>query len=271
MDRQPVVAGQFYPGEPAALNTEVERYLAQAAPPSSEGRRTLLAMVPHAGYVFSGGVCGKTLGKARLSRTLVLLGPNHTGLGERLAVWPEGAWSIPGGNLDVDDALASAVLERVPGMRSDEQAHSREHSLEVVLPFLRALNPETRIVPIAVADPSPDVLLRAGAELGRLLSGWEQPVSLVVSSDMSHYVSDIRARELDEQALAAALKLDAVGLYETVRGQRISMCGVLPMTLALAAAKEMGAASARLVAYTTSGEVTRDFEQVVGYAGLLVD
>ncbi|MGE4291869.1 MAG: AmmeMemoRadiSam system protein B [Desulfovibrio sp.] len=271
MNRQPIVAGQFYPGDPAALYAEVERYLAQADAPAHETRRSLLAMVPHAGYVFSGGVCGKTLGQARLPRTLVLLGPNHTGLGERLAVWPDGHWLLPGARLEVDGELAAALLEQGTGLRADTLAHVREHSLEVVLPFLHRLNPETRIVPIVVADPSPDVLLRAGKALGRALADWPEPVSLVVSSDMSHYVSDARARELDGQAVDAALSLDPLKLYETVRARRISMCGVLPMTLGLAAARELGATEARLAAYATSGEASRDFEQVVGYAGVLVD
>lgn len=270
MIRQPVVAGQFYPGDPQMLAAEVETYLGRAATPEGE-LRTLVAMVPHAGYVFSGGVCGMTLGEARLPRTVVLLGPNHTGLGQRLALWTEGAWAIPGGSLEVDEALAAAMLEKVPGLRADTLAHQREHSLEVLLPFLRARNPQTRIVPLAVSESSPDVLLEAGNALGGLLAEWKEPVSLVVSSDMSHYVSEQRARELDELAVRAALSLNPVALYETVRSRRITMCGVLPMTLALAAAGVLGASSARLVAYATSGDVTRDFTQVVGYAGLIVE
>lgn len=271
MIRQPVVAGQFYPGNPTSLYAEVERYLEQAAPPPQEQQRTLLAMVPHAGYVFSGCVCGKTLGQARFPQTLVMLGPNHTGLGERLAVWPEGDWAIPGGSVGVDKDLTAAVLERVPGCKADTLAHIREHSLEVVLPFLHAASPETRIVAVAVAETSFDALTRAGKALGQLLAEWSSPVSLVVSSDMSHYVTDLRARELDECAVSAALTLNPQELYDTVRSKRISMCGMLPMTLGLAAAAELGANKARLVAYATSGEVSRDFDQVVGYAGILVD
>lgn len=271
MIRQPVVAGQFYPGDSESLRIEVERFLAQAGPSPDVARRTLLAMVPHAGYVYSGGVCGKTLGQARLPRTLVLLGPNHTGQGDRLAVWPEGAWAIPGGSLRVDQPLAAALLEQVPGCHADTRAHLREHSLEVLLPFLHVLDPEIRIVPLAVAESSLETLLRVGGDLGRLLAGWNEPAALVVSSDMSHYLTDQRARELDNLAVGAALTLNPSALYHTVREQRISMCGVLPMTLGLAAVAQLGAESARLVAYSTSGEVSRDFAQVVGYAGMLVE
>jgi hypothetical protein len=232
--------------------------------------RTLLAMVPHAGYIFSGGVCGKTLGAANLAPTVLLLGPNHTGRGERFALWPDGAWNIPGGSLAVDTGLAQALLDADPAIQADISAHTGEHSLEVVLPFLDRLNPETTIVPVCISAPTLETLERVGNAMGRALRDFGAPVSIVVSSDMSHYITNEEARKMDGMALEPIMTLDPGALYDTVRSRHISMCGVLPMTTGLFAAKTLGATHAELVDYATSGEVSGDFEQVVGYAGVLV-
>jgi AmmeMemoRadiSam system protein B len=269
MDRDPVVAGQFYPAGATSLSAEVGRYLSQAAPPS--GRPSLAAMAPHAGYVFSGAVAGRTLGEASLAATVILLGPNHTGMGRPLALWPDGRWNFPGGSLAVDEELARALLDSGAGLAADEKAHLREHSLEVMVPFLWARNPDTAIVPIAVAEPRLAGLEALGLALARTITAFPRPVSLVVSSDMSHFLDQDRTQAQDRLALDAVLALDPAGLLSVVRANEISMCGVLPMTAALFAAKALGATSARLVAYSTSGDVNGDRSRVVGYAGVIVE
>ena len=268
MDRKPIVAGQFYTAEPQALAAEVARFLSVA-----EGRAdkpTLLAMVPHAGYVFSGAVAGATLGRADLADTVILLGPNHTGMGSRYAVWHMGSWLFPGGGLAVDEELAETLIARDPRLTPDRTAHMNEHSLEVLVPFLWAKNPEARILPISVGGGGLDELLDVGRMLGKSLKARKGPVSIVVSSDMSHYISHEQAQSRDSLALAAIAALDPAALFEVVRGKNITMCGVLPMVVGLAAAKELGASRAEVVAYATSGEVNRDMNRVVGYAGVLV-
>ena len=268
MDRAPIVAGQFYTAEPKALAAEVRRFLAAAE--GREERPTILAMAPHAGYVFSGAVAGKTLGRANLSGTLLLLGPNHTGMGSRYAVWHMGSWMFPGGALCVADDLAEALIAKDPRLTPDRTAHLNEHSLEVLVPFLWAKNPEARILPISVGGGGLDELLDVGRKLGQGLKAGQEPVSIVVSSDMSHYISHEQAQSRDSLALAAIAALDPAALFEVVRGKNITMCGVLPMVVGLAAAKELGASRAEVVAYATSGEVNRDMNRVVGYAGVLV-
>lgn len=272
MDRNPIVAGRFYDDNPQRLYDQVGHFLDAAGPMAEE--RTLLAMAPHAGYVFSGRVAGKTLGSANLASTVVLLGPNHTGNGMPMAVWPRGRWLVPGGEIPVDEKLATAVLDAAAHCQEDRAAHLYEHSLEVMAPFLKALGERRRtefsIVPIAVAETRFDVLQESGRALGRLLKSWEKPVSILVSSDMSHYVSHERAESLDRMALNAVEALDAKALFETVRSKGISMCGVYPMSMGLTAAVEMGAKKAEIVEYATSGEVSGDYDQVVGYAGAIV-
>lgn len=267
-DRQPAVAGQFYTSDAQALREEVLGYLSQAQPRNTA--HTILAMAPHAGYYYSGIIAGVTLGQANLAQTVLLLGPNHTGLGKPFAVWPDGRWMYPGGALAVDAELASLLCEKEPLLTPDTLAHQREHSLEVMVPFLAALNPDTTIVPISISHPSLDTLLGVGKSIGRVLRGFEKPVSILVSSDMSHFVHHELAKQQDSQALDPALHLDAVRFYETVRGNNISMCGVLPMTVGIAAALELGAAESEITAYATSGQVNGELTRVVGYAGLLV-
>jgi len=268
MSRQPVVAGRFYDADPVKLNTMVDGFLELAEEKREE--RTLLAMVPHAGYVFSGAVCGRTLATANLESTILLLGPNHTGQGDRFSLWAEGGWDIPGGTVSVDNELASAVLEASPMITANTAAHMGEHSLEVIIPFLHRMNPATTIVPMAISAHVFEDLESVGKAIGQVLRGFERPVSIVVSSDMSHYISDDEARKKDGMAIGAAATLDPRMLFNIVRENDISMCGVLPMTTGLFAALELGATKGELVSYATSGEVSGDFDQVVGYAGMLV-
>ena len=267
MDRNPVVAGRFYPGTKQAWETEVRSYLPLASSPS----KALLAMLPHAGYAYSGAVAGKTLSEVIPTETVLLLGPNHTGLGRPLALWPDGRWLLPGAHLDVDRKLAGHILDAAPAIQADHQAHLQEHSLEVLLPFLWAVQPQSKIVPLAVTEPRLEVLLDTAQKLAEVLAKWPNPVLILVSSDMSHFISAQRAKELDGLALQAALERAPEKLYATVRDERISMCGMLPMALGLAVANALGATQARLIAYSTSGDVTGDFSQVVGYAGVVVE
>lgn len=267
-DRQPAVAGQFYTTDAEPLMEEVRGYLAQAQPKNAA--HTILAMAPHAGYYYSGIIAGVTLGQANLAKTVLLLGPNHTGLGKPFAVWPDGRWLFPGGALDVDEELAAYLCEKEPLLEPDTLAHQREHSLEVMVPFLAALDPETRIVPVCVSHPGLDTLISVGKAIGRALRGFERPVSMLVSSDMSHFVPHEVAQKQDTQALEPALRLDPARFYETVRGEGISMCGVLPMTVGIAAALELGAAESEITGYATSGQINGEMRRVVGYAGMLV-
>ncbi|MFP4108448.1 MAG: AmmeMemoRadiSam system protein B [Desulfonatronovibrio sp.] len=265
MDRQPVVAGQFYPGNWSALQAQVDDYLQGEAEPD----KTFLVMVPHAGYVFSGGVAGKTIARANLSRKIILLGPNHSGRGAKMAVWDKGNWIMPGFEAPVDSGLADIVMQ-VAGFTTDYAAHQQEHSLEAILPFLKVSLDKFSMVPVAVAESDPGLLVKAGKSLGQAIKNKGEDVSVVVSSDMSHYVSQDQARENDQLAIDRVLALDPEGLYRTVAENRISMCGMLPMVLGLACVRELGATKGRLVGYATSGDVNNDYSKVVGYAGIII-
>lgn len=278
--RRPVVAGRFYPGDPEALAAEVDGYVgasrardaAGADSPADAGdSRPRAVMLPHAGYVYCGAVIGAVLAGAELPRTLVLLGPNHTGAGAPLSVWPEGAWLTPLGPVPVDGGLAARIHSRRP-FAADVAAHAGEHSLEVLLPFLQRLpGGVPRIVPICVGVGDPDVLRAAGGILADAVrESGEGDVAFVVSSDMNHYESESATLEKDDAALERVLACDPDGLLEVVARRRISMCGAAPMALALSALKSLSDAPlrARLVMHDTSATVSGDAAHCVGYAGV---
>lgn len=270
-NRKPFVNGRFYPGDHETMMAEVRGHFAAADQGRSQGSHTILAMAPHAGWMFSGGVCAKTLARADLAENILLLGPKHSPLGKRLAVWDQGRWDLPGLSVPVQEELAAVILEADPRLEADQASHLEEHSLEVLLPFLAELNPDVRIVPVAIWNNDPRVLMELGENVGRAVADFGEPVTIVVSSDMSHMLPDDVTRNQDRLAIEAALTLDPSDLYRTVAENNISMCGVMPMTVGLAAARVLGAKRAELIAYATSGDVTGERNKVVGYAGIIVD
>lgn len=264
--REPAVAGAFYPGTASALEQELQQLVA-----ISEERHHLLACIaPHAGYVYSGGIAGELYGHLELPRRVVVLGPNHTGVGARVAVAPHERWRSPLGEQAVDVELGRLLVERFPDATFDENAHWREHSLEVQIPFLLARRPDVEFLPICLSHLGLDQCLDLGRALAQLISDLGEEVGLVASSDMSHYLEDRKARILDRMAIDAALERDPRSLYETVHREGITMCGVVPATVVIEAANRLGASGAHLVAYATSGDVSGDRNAVVGYAGICV-
>jgi MEMO1 family protein len=265
MDREPAVAGSFYPADPARLARDVARFLAVPGAPVPGAAVGLLA--PHAGYVYSGAVAGAAYARVVIPNRAVVLCPNHTGMGARVALWPGGAWETPLGRVPVD-AEITAALRACPLVQDDREAHLQEHSLEVQLPFLQALRPGIAIAALCLGPLGAD----EEEELGRALAGVVRrfPALIVASSDMSHYVSAETARRQDQRALERLLALDGRGLHEVVRRERISMCGVVPAAVMLAAARDLGAREAELVRYANSGDVSGDHGSVVGYAGAIV-
>lgn len=283
--RQPVAAGRFYPAEADALRAEVRGWLARGAEAARgenvvsqadpQASRLFGVMLPHAGYVYCGRVMGATLSGLRLPRTLVILCPNHTGRGEPLGVWPQGAWLTPLGPAPVHAALAARLFTgRNGGFAPDTLSHRGEHSIEVLLPFLQCSTDEeqaVRIVPISVGTQQPAALRAAGQALADALRAEAQngaPAGVIVSSDMNHYESERRTGEKDALALEQALACDPEGLLAVIRREKISMCGAGPLALALFAAQSLGVPRAGIVLHDTSAAASGDTEHVVGYAGL---
>lgn len=263
--RNPAVAGSFYPGSLRELDRVVRSFTRDD--PARVAAKGIV--VPHAGFVYSGSVAGEVFSRVRIPSRHLIFCPNHSGTGAEAAIMGKGSWRMPWGDVPIDEDLASRLAGASSILREDPSAHRDEHSLEVQLPFLRRFQPDFRFVPVALGRLSIEECRSLGEAAAGVLQEEAEPVLLIASSDMSHYLSDAEARSKDRKAVDAMLALDPEVLYRTVRAERISMCGVVPATVVLFAVRSLGATSARLVRYATSGEVSGDPDRVVGYAGLL--
>lgn len=264
--RQSAVAGQFYSGSQQGLVREVEGFLREDCP-----RVKALGIIsPHAGYMYSGRFAGEVFSSVEVPAVVIVLGPNHHGLGSTVALSACEGWLTPMGSVTIDKEMANELARSCALFEFDDVAHRQEHSLEVQVPFVQACNPKTAIVPICLQfTPLPN-LLAIGESIANVIRRSPGPVLMVASSDMTHYESAQTARLKDNLAIERVLALDPEGLFHVVRENRISMCGVLPSVVMLAAACSLGAGKAELIAYGHSGEVTGDLDRVVAYAGIRV-
>jgi AmmeMemoRadiSam system protein B len=271
--RTPAVAGRFYPGRADELLRDVREY-ASPVETSASLISAIGCIAPHAGYIYSGRVAGAVYSRLEIPEHCVILCPNHTGKGHPLSVMASTTWQTPLGEVAADTELGAHLLRCFPALVEDSAAHRAEHAIEVQLPFLQARQPDLNIVPIAVGTSNFDVLRGLGEALAEGIAEREEAdegkVLIIASSDMNHYESDALTRVKDRKAIERVLALDARGLWQVVMNEDISMCGFGPAIVMLTAAKLLGATSATLVKYATSGDVSGDYESVVGYAGIIV-
>jgi AmmeMemoRadiSam system protein B len=264
--RKPVVAGQFYPSSAAELRAMIKGMVNEAAV-----REDAIGLVaPHAGYIYSGGVAGATISRVRLKDTVIIMGPNHTGMGRPFSIMAEGSWQTPLGEVKIDAELAAEMLAKSEYLEADERAHLFEHSIEVQLPFLQYFKPDIRLVPIIFGHPDGAVYKEIGREIASAVKEIGREAVIIASSDMSHYEPQASAQKKDQKAIEAMLALDEDELLQRVAEFNITMCGYAPAVSLIAAAKELGATGAELVSYQTSGDVSGDFSSVVGYAGIII-
>ncbi|MCP4601910.1 MAG: AmmeMemoRadiSam system protein B [Proteobacteria bacterium] len=264
--RNPAVAGFFYPDDEKELLRVVDDCLGTAEGSPS---KACAVVSPHAGYIYSGKVAGEVIGQVEVPNRVVVLGPKHRHAGIPAAVSPPGTWRFPFGTVPIDEELSTSIVDQTSA-DFDESAHREEHSLEVQVPFLWRRNPRLKLTAVALGMHGQEKLEEFGRGLARAIKNSGEPVLIVASTDMSHHIPEEEARRLDDLAVQRVLDMDPAGLFETVMNNNISMCGVVPTTVALWAAKNLGAAEASLIRYTTSGDVSGDRFQVVGYAGLTI-
>lgn len=263
--RKAVVAGRFYPGNAE----ELQQTIASLLPENPVRKKALAAVSPHAGYIYSGELACKTLGTIEIPDTIILLGPNHTGLGAPVSLSRD-SWQIPTATIKSDQEFCSLLTKQSELIAEDETAHSREHSLEVQLPILYYLNNNISIVPITLSGISFDECTQFADDLAATIRQYKKSCLIVASNDMSHFNTREQAQQVDTLALDRVLQFDAAGLYSTVRSNHISMCGVIPVTISLLATKLLDASEIELIGYTDSGVVSGDISSVVGYAGVII-
>ena len=269
MIRNPAVAGQFYSGSKESLIKEVEKLL----PASAEKKYDAIGVIsPHAGYAYSGSVAGSTLSSIKSKPIYIIMGPNHTGLGSPFSLSTSDSWATPLGNVTINKTLAEKILKNCPEISKDEFAHIQEHSIEVQLPILQTLQESFTIVPIVISQSRIEQYRSIGQGIAKSIKELrlEKDVTIIASSDMTHYESQDSAEVKDSMAIEAILKLDEEALLKCIEKLDISMCGCAPAAIMIVAAKSLGAKKTKLIKYQTSGDVSGDYSSVVGYAGIVI-
>ena len=267
MKRKPSVAGYFYPSNPKKLHDMIERLVDSKA----EAKKGICIISPHAGYEYSGRVAGRLFASVQLPEKFIIIGPNHRDVSTNLALMKTGTWETPLGNVPIDTSLAESLMKQTDLIVEDDRSHQKEHSLEVQIPFIQYFKKNISIVPISIAYYTPyEELEELGKAVSQAIRKSGQEVLIVASTDMSHYVSQDEARKKDFLAIEKILQLDAKGLYEIVKRERITMCGFQPTTAGIIASKDLNAKKAELIHYQTSGDVSGNFSEVVGYAGIRI-
>ncbi|MBN1224586.1 MAG: AmmeMemoRadiSam system protein B [Candidatus Aminicenantes bacterium] len=267
MRRKAAVAGYFYPSGESALRDTIGRMVDC----DIKKKKAFCVISPHAGFEYSGPVAGAVYSSIRLPAKFIILGPSHRHVKTRFAIMHEGLWETPFGNVPVDTDLANSVMKKSSLISEDREAHAQEHSLEVQLPFIQFFKKDISIVPISIAYlASFEELSELGRAVGNAIDETGDDVLIVASTDMSHYVEQDVAREKDFLAIERIISLDAKGLYDIVNRENISMCGYQPTAAAIVAALSLGAKQGELIKYQTSGDITGDYREVVGYAGIRI-
>jgi AmmeMemoRadiSam system radical SAM enzyme/AmmeMemoRadiSam system protein B/AmmeMemoRadiSam system protein A len=264
--RPPAVAGRFYPADGEAIATQLSRWATE--PVSAD--RWAAALVPHAGWIYSGKVAFQTLQRVQIPPWVLVFATKHRPEGASWALAPYERWQLPDGFVEGDPAIARQLAESVEGLELDAAPHAQEHAIEVILPMLRFLQPAVRVVGLVMRGGELEELEEFAQQMAEALRTLPCLPLIVISTDMSHYIPESEARRLDKLAIEAMERCDPAELFHVVRQKQISMCGLTPTVAALLTLRHLGQLSeCYRVAYTTSAEVSGDRNAVVGYVGLL--
>jgi AmmeMemoRadiSam system protein B len=254
------VAGMFYPRDPDHLEQLLEKYYRN----KGTDLNAIGIVAPHAGYVYSGEVAAIAYATipADFAGTFIVIGPSHRGY---LTCTSAISWETPLGLVDVDHEFVQAL-----DIRIDEYSHRNEHSIEVQLPFIKYRFPRATIVPIMMGEQSHTSAKSLAERILSALSSNAREIRIVASSDFSHYVPHEVAKKQDLSVIEALNTLDTEEFYRRIEAEGVSACGYGPIACMVLVAKERGARAARLLSYRTSGEVTGEYDQVVGYGAIAV-
>lgn len=278
MIREPAVAGAFYPDNPDDLKVAIEdSFLSPfgvgklpGEVSSFEGKDyPVNIMAPHAGYIYSALVASHSYYKIAeygIPDVFIILSPNHTGYGSEISVFNEGEWMTPLGLVEVDKDFADEIISHSEIASADFSAHVGEHAIEVQLPFLQYLSNNFKIVPVVMASQS----MSAAVDLSKAIVDAGEKIGktycIIASTDLSHFNTQERANEVDGFILEDIEKMDEFKLMEEIIQYNITMCGYGPVITTILSSKLTGKESSEILAYQTSGDISKDFSSVVGYA-----
>ena len=275
--RPSAVAGTWYPAEPDRLAAAVDRHLAAVPDGPSPPRPPRAIIAPHAGLVYSGPIAAHAYHTVRdvPYDLAVLVGPSHYVGFDGVSIWPRGAFATPFGPVAIDPVAADRVAAGSSLIRAMPEAHAREHALELQLPFLRRLLPETPIVPLVIGRQVRATIVELADALVATLA--DQRVLLVASTDLSHFFDRERAQSLDQRVVDHVERFDADGLLEEMErypaGEfgRYVACGGGAAVAVMYAACGLGASRARVLRRGDSSEVSGDVTRVVGYLAAVME
>jgi AmmeMemoRadiSam system protein B len=275
--RPPAVSGIFYPSNSFELRKSVEqsfldRKFGPGTTTTSYERRRIYGLVsPHAGYAYSGSVAAN--GFCQISNmefeTVIMTGPNHYGIGSGIATMRGASWETPMGNVDLNDEFIDRI-SKDSIIDVDDFSHSKDHCLEVQLPFLQYVkNTNFNIVPIILMLQDFETANEVGKLISRTMKSENTKGLIIASSDFTHYEPNVEAHRKDLELINAISSLEVTSFYETLERLDISACGYGAIASAMIAVKELGATRGELLRYATSGDVTGDMNSVVGYASII--
>ena len=275
--RPPIAAGTFYELGPDRLKKQIEASFKKSA----EGRRRgplkfKAAVVPHAGYMYSGWVAAKVYSMldAKNPVNFIILGPNHYMLGSKYALMKRGLWKTPLGGVTVHESMADKLLSKCELLENDVIPHQNEHSIEVQLPLLQyVFGDDFKFVPISIVGNVVDGTLLDGCRIiGKAVAdsvkSSKEKWLVVASSDFSHYVPDKLAKEVDGYIIKSILRLNEKSFLDRVAEKNAGVCGAGGIAAVIVAAKALGVKKGKLLKYATSADVTKDTSAVVGYASI---
>jgi AmmeMemoRadiSam system protein B len=267
MIRKAAWAGRFYPRTEKDIRLQIADY-------SVKGEKKINAkavIVPHAGYIYSGRVAGEVYSRTKLPNRFIIVSPNHWEGRTSVAMDINDQWETPLGAVSLDKEMGDLIFKYTGKIKKTTAAHEKEHAIEVQLPFLQYhLNNDFRFIPITMLTPGISILDDIAKAFASAVKDAGRDVLLIASSDMSHYISQSEAQRLDGMAIEKMISLDPHGLYKTVTENGISMCGLQAVYTVMTAALELGCLRADLIKYSTSGDASGDYEEVVGYAGVIL-
>lgn len=276
--RPPAVSGIFYPSNPFELRKSLEQSFLDRnfgpgrIPPSLDHKRIYGIISPHAGYTYSGSVAAN--GYYQVSNmnyeTVIMTGPNHYGIGSGVATMRQALWKTPLGDVEVNTDFADTISKNTV-IDMDDFSHSRDHCLEVQLPFLQCIRKDDtfRIVPIIMMLQDIETAKDVGRTIAQAIRSGSTKALLVASSDFTHYEPNEEAHRKDLELIDAILSLDVSSFYAVLERLDISACGYGAIASIMIAVKELGASKGELLRYATSGDITGDKSSVVGYASIV--
>ncbi len=262
--RESVIAGSWYPGDPATLTKDIKGYLAQVPQHTIQGE--LVALIsPHAGYLYSGQVAAHAykLLQGKKYDVVVIIAPSHRAYFKGASVYPQGGYRTPLGIVPIAEEVTEALMKKTPLIDAIPKAHAQEHSLEIQLPFLQIVLKDFRLVPIVMGDQDLQTCEEVSKAIAAVIKG--KNALLIASTDLSHFHPYDEAVTLDQVVLDHVNAFDPEGLSKALKKGECEACGGGPVVAVMLAAQALGADKSEVLNYANSGDVTGDHSSVVGY------